>query len=68
VLKAYPEGYKFEKDSIYYDCVAAPAMHLKAFYKLACLFEALGLKAFECFPMRRSFSPCYIHIDTTILC
>ncbi|KAI8053319.1 hypothetical protein BDF22DRAFT_619988 [Syncephalis plumigaleata] len=64
VLDAYPEGYKLA----YYNCVANPAMHLKAFYKLACLFEALDLKAFECFPLRRSFSPCYIHIDTTILC
>ncbi|KAI8054313.1 hypothetical protein BDF22DRAFT_775088 [Syncephalis plumigaleata] len=68
VLKAYPDNYEFEKDHIYYDCKANPAMHFKAFYKLALLFEALGLKAFECFPMRRSFSPCYIHIDTVILC
>ncbi|KAI8052311.1 hypothetical protein BDF22DRAFT_620765, partial [Syncephalis plumigaleata] len=68
VLSAYPEGYEFEKDSIYYDCKANPAMHFKAFYKLDLLFEDLKLKAFECFPLRRSFSPCYIHIDTEIVC
>ncbi|KAI8053393.1 hypothetical protein BDF22DRAFT_644463, partial [Syncephalis plumigaleata] len=67
VLKAYPERYRFEK-SIYYDCVARPVKHFKAFLELARLFRKLGLKGFNCFPLRRSYSPCYVHIDTKILC
>ncbi|KAI8055709.1 hypothetical protein BDF22DRAFT_617894 [Syncephalis plumigaleata] len=67
VLSAYPDGYTFEKN-IYYDCVARPVKHFKAFFELAHLFPRIGLKPFNCFPLRRSFSPCYIHIDTVILC
>ncbi|KAI8050517.1 hypothetical protein BDF22DRAFT_606655, partial [Syncephalis plumigaleata] len=63
VLSAYPDGYTFEKN-IYYDCVARPVKHFKAFFELARLFPRIGLKPFNCFPLRRSFSPCYIHIDT----
>ncbi|KAI8055082.1 hypothetical protein BDF22DRAFT_618667, partial [Syncephalis plumigaleata] len=68
VLSAYPDGYEFGENGRYYDCVARPVKHFKAFFKLARLFKDLDLKGFNCFPLRRSFSPCYIHIDTVILC
>ncbi|KAI8048543.1 hypothetical protein BDF22DRAFT_779126 [Syncephalis plumigaleata] len=45
-----------------------PVKHFKAFFELARVFPRIRLKAFNCFPLRRSFSPCYIHIDITILC
>ncbi|KAI8048893.1 hypothetical protein BDF22DRAFT_761212, partial [Syncephalis plumigaleata] len=37
-------------------------------FELARVFPRIHLKAFNCFPLRRSFSPCYVHIDTVILC
>ncbi|KAI9321835.1 hypothetical protein BX666DRAFT_1906096 [Dichotomocladium elegans] len=30
---------------------------MKAFYQLACLFQLLELPAFNCFPLRRRWSP-----------
>ncbi|KAI8047867.1 hypothetical protein BDF22DRAFT_462002 [Syncephalis plumigaleata] len=68
VLDAYTEGYDFGENGLYYDCKANPVKHFKAFFKLARLFDDLELKPFNCFPLRRSFSPCYVHIDTVILC
>ncbi|KAI9310766.1 hypothetical protein BX666DRAFT_2004562, partial [Dichotomocladium elegans] len=41
---------------------------MKAFYQLACLFQRLELPAFNCFPLRRRCSPCYMFIDRKILC
>ncbi|KAI9309818.1 hypothetical protein BX666DRAFT_2047271, partial [Dichotomocladium elegans] len=32
------------------------------------LFQGLDLPLFSCFPIRRSLSPCYMMIDTKILC
>ncbi|KAI9318169.1 hypothetical protein BX666DRAFT_1935574, partial [Dichotomocladium elegans] len=68
VLNCYPEGYRFQKDNIYYDCKTRPANHMKAFYQLACLFQRLELPAFNCFPLRRRWSPCYMFIDRKIFC
>ncbi|KAI8055172.1 hypothetical protein BDF22DRAFT_765571, partial [Syncephalis plumigaleata] len=68
VLDAYTDGYDFGENGLYYDCKENPVKHFKAFFELACLFDDLELKPFNCFPLRRSFSPCYIHIDIDILC
>ncbi|KAI8056096.1 hypothetical protein BDF22DRAFT_324147 [Syncephalis plumigaleata] len=68
VLNAYGKDYKFGTNGIYYDCKQHPVKHFKAFLELARLFKKLDLKPFNCFPLRRSFSPCYVHIDTVILC
>ena len=68
ILNAYPEDYEFEKDSLYYDVKANQCQHFYAFYQLALLCEKIKIKSFNCFPLRRSWIPCYITIDTKILC
>ncbi|KAI8053888.1 hypothetical protein BDF22DRAFT_644024 [Syncephalis plumigaleata] len=68
VLNAYDKRYDFGKNGLYYDCKENPVKHFKAFFELARVFSRIHLKAFNCFPLRRSFSPCYVHIDTVILC
>ncbi|KAI8053376.1 hypothetical protein BDF22DRAFT_743303 [Syncephalis plumigaleata] len=68
VLNAYDKRYDFGKNGLYYDCKENPVKHFKAFFELARVFPRIRLKAFNCFPLRRSFSPCYVHIDTVILC
>ncbi|KAI9314807.1 hypothetical protein BX666DRAFT_2157805 [Dichotomocladium elegans] len=68
VLTSYPEGYRFQKDNIYYDSKSRPANHMKAFYQLACLFQRLELPAFNCFSLRLRWSPCYMFIDSKMLC
>ncbi|KAI9350428.1 hypothetical protein BD770DRAFT_461523, partial [Pilaira anomala] len=66
-LSSYPKSYKFKKNSIYYDLKASPRKHLFAYYKLAKLFESYKLKSFRCFPLRTSFVPAHMTIDTMIL-
>ncbi|KAI8047131.1 uncharacterized protein B0P05DRAFT_566784 [Gilbertella persicaria] len=56
-----------EKNSIYYDCKADPSKHLKAFYYLTQCSESLYNKPFNCFPLRRTFIPSYMTIDTYIV-
>ncbi|KAL0076671.1 hypothetical protein F4703DRAFT_1743524, partial [Phycomyces blakesleeanus] len=68
ILTAYPERYKFQKNSIYYDSKASPHNHFLAFFRMAQLLEHLGRASFNCFPLRRSWSPGYMQIDTRILC
>ncbi|KAI9310211.1 hypothetical protein BX666DRAFT_2086102, partial [Dichotomocladium elegans] len=41
---------------------------MEAFYQLACLFQRLELSAFNCFPLRRRWSPCYMFNDSKTLC
>jgi hypothetical protein len=66
-FSSYNPGYQFAKGSIYYDCKANPAKHLKAYYRLAYFCEVHHGKSFNCFPLRRTFIPLYITIDTYIL-
>ncbi|KAG1459344.1 hypothetical protein G6F56_006181 [Rhizopus delemar] len=63
----YSADYKFGKNSIYYDCMANPVEHLRAYYYLANHCESKYNKPFNCFPLRRTFVPCYMTIDTYIL-
>ncbi|KAJ1769179.1 hypothetical protein LPJ74_004240 [Coemansia sp. RSA 1843] len=67
VLTAYDSDYKFEEEG-HYDIKAHPKKHFKAFCCLAVLLETNGYKAFQCFPLRKSFVPMHIEIDTMILC
>jgi hypothetical protein len=53
--------------TIYYDVKASPENHFKAFSKLAELFESEQLKQFSCFPLRTSFIPCYMTLDSKII-
>ncbi|KAG1470226.1 hypothetical protein G6F56_002805 [Rhizopus delemar] len=68
VLTSYPPTYRFLKENIYYDVKARTVDHVKAFYRLAQLFSVLNIPVFNCFPLRRSLSPCYVTINTKILC
>jgi hypothetical protein len=68
VLGCYPEYYSFEKDNRYYDVKAHPEQHINAFYRMAAFCEQQTIKSFLCFPLRTSFVPGYMKIDTTILC
>ena len=68
VFDAYDRGYNFGQQGLYYDVKRNPVNHFKAFYQLSRLFEHLGLPVFNCFPLRRSWSPCYVIIDSKTLC
>ncbi|KAI7884724.1 uncharacterized protein EV154DRAFT_427847 [Mucor mucedo] len=67
IFSAYPETYKFKKDSIYYDAVVNPEKHLVAYCKLAEICESNEFKSFQSFPLRNTFIPSYMTIDTMIL-
>ncbi|KAG1391200.1 hypothetical protein G6F60_012680 [Rhizopus arrhizus] len=66
-LSSYPEDYTFQKNSIYYDVMASPKNHFKAFFRLAELSEAEQTKQFACFPLRTTFISCYMTLDSKII-
>ncbi|KAG2236350.1 hypothetical protein INT48_008332 [Thamnidium elegans] len=66
-ISSYPKNYKFKKGSIYYDAIANPVKHLKAYFKLAEICESYKFKLFQCLPLRNTFIPSYMTIDTMIL-
>jgi hypothetical protein len=66
-LSSYPENYTFEENSIYYGIMASPKNHFKAFFRLAELTEAEQTKYFACFPLRTTFIPCYMTLDSKII-
>ncbi|KAG1138193.1 hypothetical protein G6F37_009653 [Rhizopus arrhizus] len=66
-LSSYPEGYTFQKNSIYYEVMASPKNHFKAFFRLAELSEAKQMRQFACFPLRTTFIPCYMTLDSKII-
>ncbi|KAG1038652.1 hypothetical protein G6F43_012661 [Rhizopus delemar] len=66
-FSSYPEDYTFQKNSIYYDVMASPKNHFKAFFRLAELSEAEQTKQFACFPLRTTFIPCYMTLDSKII-
>ncbi|CEG67940.1 hypothetical protein RMATCC62417_04284 [Rhizopus microsporus] len=68
VFNAYYEGYNFGQQGLYYDVKRNPVNHFMAFYQLSRLFERLGLPVFNCFPLRGSWYPRYVTIDSKILC
>ncbi|EIE81010.1 hypothetical protein G6F47_003121 [Rhizopus delemar] len=63
-LSSYPEDYIFQDNSIYYDIMASPENHFKAFFRLAELSEAEQTKHFACFPLYTNFIPCYMTSDS----
>ncbi|KAI8062312.1 uncharacterized protein B0P05DRAFT_605710 [Gilbertella persicaria] len=63
----YPSDTHFKKNSICYDRKADSSKHLKAFYYLTRCSESLYNKSFNCFPLRRTFIPSYMTIDTYIV-
>ncbi|KAI7907352.1 uncharacterized protein BX663DRAFT_495624, partial [Cokeromyces recurvatus] len=63
----YESRCEFMKASIYYDCKEQSLKHLKAYYNMAKYCEELSCKSFMCFPLRRTYVPCYMTIDTLIV-
>ncbi|KAJ2709493.1 hypothetical protein H4R19_004221 [Coemansia spiralis] len=69
VLDAYGPTYKFDFDDRFYDASKCPAHHVKALFQLALVLEEIGAKKhIQCFPLRTTWVPCHVHIDTQILC
>ena len=67
LFSTYDSKYVFKKNSIYYDVKCDPLKHMKAFYKLSFYCEKLKNKPFNCFPIRTTFIPAHMTIDTLIL-
>ncbi|KAG1367330.1 hypothetical protein G6F61_013004 [Rhizopus arrhizus] len=66
-FSSYSEDYTFQKNSIYYNVMASPKNHFKAFFRLAELSEAEQTKQFACFPLRTTFISCYMTLDSKII-
>jgi hypothetical protein len=66
-IKAYPDNYEFGRNSIYFDAKAHPEYHILAYYRLSQVCEKFGIKSFQSLPLRNSFVPGYLQIDTTVL-
>lgn len=74
ILATYPQSYTFLKESIYYDVKANPLNHMMSFYKLGQMLKSLTIdkekntyKSFVVFPLRTSFIPAYVTVDTLIM-
>ncbi|KAL1931590.1 hypothetical protein VTP01DRAFT_9733 [Rhizomucor pusillus] len=67
LFSAYPDGYEFEKDSIYYDSKSRSEIHLLAYIKVAEFCESRKIKTFQTLPLRTSWIPAHMQIDTNIL-
>ncbi|KAL9540888.1 hypothetical protein MBANPS3_009441 [Mucor bainieri] len=71
----YPAGYVFTLDSIYADADRNPRNSLYAFYTIAKLIESTRylhddrprVRLFQCMPLRNSWIPKYIMIDSSIM-
>ncbi|KAJ2803269.1 hypothetical protein H4R21_002099 [Coemansia helicoidea] len=69
VLEAYPLGYTFDRDDRFIDAINYPASHVKALFELALVLEKVKAKKhIQCFPLRTSWVPCHVHVDTQVLC
>ncbi|KAG1325236.1 hypothetical protein G6F63_012245 [Rhizopus arrhizus] len=66
-LSSYSEDYTFQENSIYYDIMASPKNYFKAFFRLAELSEDEQTSQFACFPLRTTFIPCYMTLDSKII-
>jgi hypothetical protein len=67
LFDSYSTDYRFAKGLIYYDSKANLLRHIKAYYRLSNMYEALQNKPFNCFPLKKGFIPSYMTIDTYIL-
>ena len=67
LFSSYPAEYRFQENSIYYDSQVNPEKHLLAYYNLTKICETESISSFQCFPLRNSWTPAYMQIDTTIL-
>ncbi|KAI7867767.1 uncharacterized protein EV154DRAFT_397068, partial [Mucor mucedo] len=67
-LTSYPVDYRFRGNSICYDSKARSVEHMRTFYELALSFIDIELPVLNCFPLRRSWIPCYTTIDSKKIC
>ncbi|KAJ1765720.1 hypothetical protein LPJ74_006242, partial [Coemansia sp. RSA 1843] len=67
ILSSYATDYEFEKNNIYYDVKVHPEMHAKAFFRIAQLFETEGERVFQSMPLRMTWVPQHITVDTEVL-
>ena len=67
VFSHYAPDYAYQQNNLYYDIKADPIEHANAFWRLGAVSQILELKSFQVFPVRTSWIPCYMQIDTKIL-
>ncbi|KAJ1722524.1 hypothetical protein LPJ61_005920, partial [Coemansia biformis] len=67
VFAVYPGDIEFENNSIEDDSQLYPERHFKAFFELAKVHKRIRGSTFQCFPLRTSWTPSHMHIDTPIL-
>ncbi|KAJ2478472.1 hypothetical protein IWW56_003693 [Coemansia sp. RSA 2131] len=67
VLCSYSIGYKFAKQSIYYDAQAFPLQHLKAFVRLNAILAQKDIKCTQALPLRCSWVYSHVPLNTCIL-
>ncbi|KAJ1899858.1 hypothetical protein LPJ81_004061, partial [Coemansia sp. IMI 209127] len=68
IFQTYARRYKPAENNIYYDIKQSPQMHAAAFFQMARFLQERGERVFQCFPLRRSFVPAHITLDTKALC
>ncbi|KAJ1787206.1 hypothetical protein LPJ59_005776, partial [Coemansia sp. RSA 2399] len=68
IFQTYARRYKPAENNIYYDIKQSPQTHAAAFFQMARFLQERGERIFQCFPLRRSFVPAHITLDTKALC
>ena len=64
-MACYPSQYVFDKN-IFYDVKIQPEQHMKAFHYITAFLQK-GSSSFSCFPIRSTFIPCFMTLDSKIL-
>ncbi|KAL1932351.1 hypothetical protein VTP01DRAFT_9407 [Rhizomucor pusillus] len=64
LINSYPSGYTFEEDSIYYDSKSRSENHIYAYVLMAKFCEANDIKTFQSLPLRTTWIPFHMQIDT----
>ncbi|KAJ1895708.1 hypothetical protein LPJ81_004902 [Coemansia sp. IMI 209127] len=68
IFQTYAHRYKPAENNIYYDIKQSPQTHAAAFFQMAHFLQERGERIFQCFPLRHSFVPAHITLDTKALC
>ncbi|KAJ2498026.1 hypothetical protein GGH96_004658 [Coemansia sp. RSA 1972] len=67
VLCSYHSGYRFAKQSLYYDVKVHLLQHLKAFVRLNAILAREKMRFVQALPLRRSWIYAHVPLNTTIL-
>ncbi|KAJ1771514.1 hypothetical protein LPJ67_007029, partial [Coemansia sp. RSA 1938] len=67
VFSCYRVGYKFAKQSMYYDAKVKPLQHLKAFVCLNAILAREKMRFVQALPLRRSWVYSHVPLNTAIL-